>query len=156
MFTRTHPLRRYSDVHQLLLASSLEPLIVEHDISFPRRCSGTFYSPELLPVAAAGVRVQDSDLTASKRGVRSRADGKRSPHITPRRRFLFLCCRRVHVCVRACMCVCLSVRARRAQRRWKPPAPSAHALQVRPELRAPRCAALRQDASLGNHDQKCV
>lgn len=43
-------------------------------------------------------------------------------------------------CVFVCMyvCVCLGVRPRR----WTPPAHAAHALQVRPELRAPRCAAL--------------
>lgn len=54
------------------------------------------------------------------------------------------------------MYVCLWVRARRARSRWEPPAHAAHALQVRSELRAPRCAALCRAESRGNHDQKCV
>lgn len=59
-------------------------------------------------------------------------------------------------CTCACMCVCLWVCARRARSRWKPQAHAAHALQVRSELRAPRCAALCRAESRGNHDQKCV
>lgn len=51
--------------------------------------------------------------------------------------------------------VCLWVRARRARSRWKPPAHAALALQVRSELRAPRCAALCRAESRGSHEQ-CV
>lgn len=152
MFTRTHPLRRCADARQPLLAKA-DPNLSSGSMTQVSHADvpGQFHSPELLLAAAAGVRVRDSGLTASKRAFRSRADGKRSRHITPRRRFLFLCCRRVGACMRAraCLFACACTQASGAG--GKAPAPSAHALQVRPELRAPRCAA-----SLGIHGQKCM
>lgn len=111
MFTRTHPLRRYSDVHQLLLASSLEPLIVQHDLSFPRWCSGTFYSPELLPTAAACESLGFGSKRFQKRRSIPSGRQKKSTYYSASAVPLSLlqksaCMRaRVYVCLFACACV---------------------------------------------------